>query len=94
MFVEQRLALAGSAKYKATGSKRVFLLAQVNGVPERRDNYKIIINSLNFASLGEDVPIVCDLKLISLILGIQTASSMHGCPFCDSFKENEQAKKT
>ena len=25
--------------------------------------------------------IVCELKLISLILGIQTASAMHGCPY-------------
>ena len=43
--------------------------------------------------MGENVQIVCDLKLASLILGIQTASSMHGCPFCDRFEENEQAKK-
>jgi hypothetical protein len=80
-------------KYKATGSKRVLLLAKVAGVPETRENYEIIIKALNLASLPNTIQIVCDLKLISLLLGIQTASAMHGCPFCDSFKVNDKDKK-
>ena len=43
------------AKYKATGSKRVFLLAEVQGVPENRNNYEIILKALDFASIKEDV---------------------------------------
>ena len=27
-----------------------------------------------------------------LLLGIQTASSMHGCPFCESYNGNEEEK--
>ena len=64
-------------RYKATGSKRVFVLAEVQGVPENRKNYEIIIKSLNMASLGDDIQIVCDLKLVSILLGIQTATAMH-----------------
>ena len=80
-------------KYRNTGFKRVPLLAKEAGVPETRENCEIIINSLNLSSLPDDIQIVCDLKLIGLLLGIQTASAMHGCPFCDSYKVNEHDNK-
>ena len=66
------------SKYKTTGSKRTFLLAEVQGVPENRHSYEIILKSLNFASLAKDTQIVCVLKLVSILLGIQTATSMQG----------------
>ena len=81
-------------RYKVTGSKRVFVLAEVQGVPENRTNYEIIIKSLNLASLGDDIQIVCDLKLVNILLGIQTATAMHGCPYCESYKVNLEQKKT
>ena len=81
-------------KYKTTGSKRVFLLAEVQGVPENRHNYEIIVKTLNFESLSDDLQAVCDLKLVNIFIGIQTASSMHGCPYCESFKVNENDVKT
>ena len=44
------------------------------------------------ASLSDDIQIVCDSKLFSILLGIQTATSMHGCPYCESFKVNMTLK--
>ena len=76
------------SKYKNTGSKRTFLLAEVQGVPENRNNYEIVLKSLNFSSLAEDTQTVSDLKVVSILLAIQTASSMHGCPYCESYKTN------
>ena len=47
------------------------------------------------ASLNDDIQIVCDLKLVSILLGIQTATYMHSCPYCDYFKLNcEKSKST
>ena len=80
-------------KFKAAGSKRTFILAEVQGIPENRNNYEIIIKSLNLSSLGPEVQIVCDLSLCSALLGIQTASAMHGCPFCECFKVDKTGKK-
>ena len=76
------------SKYKNTGSQRTFLLAEIQGVPENIYNYEIIFQSLNFASLGEDTQIVCDHKLVSILLGIQPITSMH-----ESYKTNEDNKK-
>ena len=71
------------SKYKNIGSNRTFLLAEVQGVPENRNNYEIILKSLNFSSQT-----VSDLKVVGILLAIQTASSMHGCPYCESYKTN------
>ena len=70
-------------KYKSTGSKRMLLLAQVNGVPKSKENNDDIIISLNFALVSENVQLVSDLKVISHILGIETTSAMHACPYSD-----------
>ena len=45
-------------------------------------NYEIILKSLNFVTLSEELQVVWDLKLVFILNGIKSASSMHGCPFC------------
>ena len=54
----------------------------------------ILLESLDLPSLGKDFQIVCDLKMINIILGIQSCSSLFGCPFCEGTKVNEQGIPT
>ena len=70
------------SKYKYTGQNRVFLLAKADGVPENRANYDTLLGSLDLDNLSEDFQVVCDFKLINIILGIQTCTSRFGCAFC------------
>ena len=72
------------SKFKATGQQRVFVLAEASGVPENRTNVEILLNSLNLPLLSQDYQLVMDLKMTNIVLGIQTCTSMFGCPFCES----------
>ena len=74
------------------GSKRVLMLAKADGVPETYHNVKILLDSLDLPSLSKDFQIVCDLKMINIILGIQSCSSKFGCPFCEGYKVNEKVQ--
>ena len=80
-------------KFKATGQQRVFVLAEAS-CPENRTNMEIILNSLNLPNLSQDYQLVMDLKLINIVLGIQTCTSMFGCPFCESFKTDANGNPT
>ena len=55
---------------------------------------KILLDSLDLPSLSKDFQIVCDLKMINIILGIQSCSSLFGCPFCEGFKVNSNGRPT
>jgi hypothetical protein len=79
--------------YKPTGQKRVLTVAKVDGVPETRHNMEIILTSLNLPDLGQDFQMVCDLKLCNIILGIQSCTALHGCPFCDGNKFDDVTEK-
>ena len=72
------------SKFKATGQQRVFVLAEASGVPENRTNVEILLNSINLPLLSQDYQLVMDLKMTNIVLGIQTCTSMFGCPFCES----------
>ena len=74
------------SRFKATGQQRVFVIAQADGVPECRNNVEILLDSLNLPLLSQDYKLVMDLKMINIVLGIQTITSMFGCPFCESYK--------
>jgi hypothetical protein len=75
--------------YKSTGQKRVLVLAKVDGVPETRENVEKIIDSLDLPSLTDDFQLVVDLSLANKILGIQSCSSLHACPYCEGSKINQ-----
>ena len=79
---DEEVELESVSKYKYTGQNRVFLLAKADGVPENRANYDTLLGSLDLDNLNEDFQVVCDFKLINIILGIQTCTSRFGCAFC------------
>ena len=68
----------------STSSKRVLVLAKVDGVPETRHNIELMLNEMNFQDLGDNFQVVCDLKMLNIILGIQSSTSLFGCPFCEA----------
>ena len=82
------------SEYNHGGKKRVLMLAKVDGIPENHHNVKIIVESLDLPSLSKDFQIVCDLKMINIFLGIQSCSSMHGCPYCEGHNVDEKGHKT
>ena len=83
-----------SENLKGTSSKRVLVLAKADGVPETRHNVEIMLNAIRLHEIEDDFQVVCDLKMLNILLGIQSSSSLFGCPFCEASKINEQGKVT
>ena len=72
-----------SEKVSGTSSKRVLVLAKADGVPETRHNVEIMLNAIRLHEIEEDFQVVCDLKMLNILLGIQSSTSLFGCPFCE-----------
>ena len=77
-----------------TSSKRVLILAKADGVPETRHNVEIMLNAINLHEIENDFQVVCDLKMLNILLGIQSSSSLFGCPYCEASKVNSEGKVT
>ena len=80
-------------KFKSTGTHRVFIIARVDSVPENHHNLRVLLNALNLSSLSKIPRIVCDLKVMNILLGIQSCSCMHPYPYCFGFKVNKFGEK-
>ena len=83
-----------SEKVSGTSSKRVLVLAKADGVPETRHNVEIMLNAIRLHEIEEDFQVVCDLKMLNILLGIQSSTSLFGCPFCEASKVDEKGKVT
>ena len=62
------------------------MIARVDQVPENYTNVTILMSRLNLTELKKDFCVVADLKLVDIMVGIQSTSSMHPCPYCDGAK--------
>lgn len=71
---------------KSTGTRRAFVAARVDGVPETYSNLTQLLSPLNLPTLDKDFGVVCDLKVINILVGLQSCSSRHSCPFCQGAK--------
>ena len=81
--VEKRLNL------KSTCRRRAFIVARVDAVPENYVNFTQLLGTLNLATLDKDFGVVCDLKVIDILVGLQSTSSRHCCPYCKgNFSKN------
>ena len=78
--------------FKATGQRRILVLAKAE-CAENRTITEIIFDEVDLASLSEDFQLVCDMSLTCKILGIQSCSSLYGCPYCEGTKIDEITKK-
>ena len=52
-----------------------------------------MLDSLDLPSLSKDFSIVVDLKCMLILLGLQSASSIHNCPYCTGYKVNKDGNK-
>ena len=59
---------------------------KVDGDPEKKHNVELLLISLKLPKIIQDFEVVCDLKLIALIVGIETILSMFGCLHGDYYK--------
>ena len=73
-------------RFKLSGIHKFCVLVRVDSFPENHFNIKILLDSLNLHELSKDFRISCDLKLIDILLGIQSCSSLHPCPYCEGMK--------
>ena len=63
-------------------------------MPEIRYNVELLLNALKLPELEKN-EVVCDLKLIAIIIGIQICSAMYSCPFGECYKiDTETGAKT
>ena len=79
---------------KGTSAKRVLVLSKADGVPETRHNVELMLRAMKLHELDDDFQIVCDLKMLNILLGIQSSTSLFGCPFCEACKIDEHGRVT
>ena len=63
-------------------------------VPENRTNVKVLIENLDLPEIKKDFAVIADLKLIDILCGIQSTSSIHCCPYCTGNKVDKSGKPT
>ena len=76
-------------RLKSTGTRRAFVVARVDEVPETYSNLTQLLSPLNLPALDKEFGVVCDLKVINILVGLQSCSSRHSCPYCQGAKRNE-----
>ena len=59
---------------------------KVDGDPEKKHNVELLLISLKLPKIIQDFEVVCDLKLIALVVGIHTISCMFGYLYGDCYK--------
>ena len=81
-------------RFKSTGAKRTMVIARVDDVPECYENLEIVLKKLELPNLGKEFALVCDVKLIDILTGLQGCSAMYPCPYCLGCKVDEKGKST
>ena len=66
------------------GPKHSIVVATFFNVPETYHNLNLMLNSIKAETLN--FRLSTDLKLLNIVIGKQSASCKHPCPYCDSFK--------
>ena len=79
---------------KSTSTKRCLVVARVDNVPENYTNVKVLMNKIKLDELRKDFCVIADLKLIDIMTGIQSTSSIHSCPYCTGSKLDKFGKET
>ena len=77
---------ARKSKYLDSGVKQLFLLALAPDTKESYANMKLILDALKVFESNNDFSIASDMKLYSILLGIQPHSSTYPCIWCEGKK--------
>ena len=81
-------------RLKSTGVKRTLIVARVDDIPECYENLSIIMERLKLKDVKKEFSLVCDIKLIDILVGLQGCSSMYPCPYCLGCKLDDEGKPT
>ena len=55
---------------------------------------KVVMERLKLRKVEKEFSLVCDIKLIDMLVGLQGCSSMYPCPYCMGYKVDEEGKPT
>ncbi len=75
----------GRRVFKDSGVRRSFLLGIVPNVAESFEN---VSDMLRRCVLPQGIVLCADLKIINIVLGLQSHSATFPCPYCDSRRGN------
>ena len=89
---EQRRSLELATRFKDSSVKKAFVISIVPNIAESYFNMKKIWINVGMHRFNRKFTIATDLKLINILLGLQSHSSMHPCCWCDIDKYNLDAK--
>ena len=81
-----------SKLFKDTGVKKAFILALVPDTPENQHNVKRLWINSSIDTLNRKFTIATDLKMINILLGIQSHSCSHPCSWCNISKQHLMRK--
>lgn len=74
---------SASFNFKDTGVRKVIFIAAIEKIKESYDNLALILSQIE--NLDRIKFFICsDIKLINIIIGIQSCSAKHPCPYCDT----------
>ena len=65
-----------------------------DNVPENCRNVKVLVDKLHLPAPQSEFKIVADIKLLDIICGLQSTSSIHPCPYCKGAKLDKNGKET
>ena len=68
-------------KCKQTGTQRSLIVARVDSILEKYHNLRTVMDTLNLPQLSHNYKIVCDLKVINILIGYNLVVVMHLCPY-------------
>ena len=66
-----------------------FIVACVESIPEVYENVKLIMDKLQLGTEKLQFHLASDLKLINIIVGIQSHSATYPCPYCEWLKGSD-----
>ena len=91
---ERRQESDYSRRSKSTGCKKCLIVGRVDNVPENRGNVKVHLDQLHLRALQSEFKIVADIKLLDIMCGLQSTSSIHPCPYCTGAKLDKNGRET
>ena len=63
-------------------------------MPENYGNVKVLVDKIHLHGPQSEFKIVADIKLLDIICGLQSTSSIHPCPYCKGAKLDKNGKET
>ena len=68
------------------------VVGRVDSIPETHNNLKTLLENLNLPGLSHKFAISADLKLVDILLGIQSCTSNPPWPYCLDYKVDKFGK--